>query len=193
MVVNKYIHIHIYFFRKLTDKPKHDINIENIDNDTVDNKQDNYNINAKEISDGNKIFLPIFENDSALQINNSKTYGRSHTDDDSSLSTLETFNGMVSYKGGLINVEKVLEQIKRSEKAREDTEKLLIELRKNNTELLSNVNSSKETIKELQSDAKSYNRKLNEAEQTLNNNMVGLFFIYVWFLFLYYYLLYSNL
>lgn len=76
--------------------------------------------------------------------------------------------GMVSYKGGLIDIEKLMEQMKRSEKARDETEQLLVDLRKTNTELVASNTRSKDKIKDLQSNLKSSNRKLNDTEQQLS-------------------------
>lgn len=75
---------------------------------------------------------------------------------------------MVSYKGGLIDIEKLLEQMKRSEKARDETEQLLVDLRKTNTELVASNTRGKDKIKDLQSSLKSSNRKLNDTEQQLS-------------------------
>lgn len=75
---------------------------------------------------------------------------------------------MVSYKGGLIDIEKLLEQMRRSEKARDETEQLLVDLRKTNSELLASTTRSKDKIKDLQSSLKSCNRKLSDTEQQLS-------------------------
>lgn len=75
---------------------------------------------------------------------------------------------MVSYKGGLIDIEKLLEQMRRSEKARDETEQLLVDLRKTNSELLASTTRSKDKIKDLQSSLKSSNRKLSDTEQQLS-------------------------
>lgn len=80
---------------------------------------------------------------------------------------------MVSYKGSFIDIEKLLEQMKRSEKARDDTEQILVDLRKTNVELLSSNIRSKEKIKDLQSDVKSYSRKLSDSEQSLSSTNVS--------------------
>lgn len=75
---------------------------------------------------------------------------------------------MVSYKGGLIDIEKLLEQMKRSEKARDETEQLLVDLRKTNVELVASNTRGKDKIKDLQSSLKSSNRKLSDTEQQLS-------------------------
>lgn len=76
---------------------------------------------------------------------------------------------MVSYKGGLVDIEKLMEQMKRSEKARDETEQLLVDLRKTNAELVASSTRSKDKIKDLQSSLKSSNRKLSDTEQQLSS------------------------
>lgn len=80
---------------------------------------------------------------------------------------------MVSFKGALIDIDKLLDQLKRSEKARDDTEQLLVDLRRSNSELTSTNERSNKKIKDLQSDVKSYSRKLNDLEQNFNSANVG--------------------
>lgn len=76
---------------------------------------------------------------------------------------------MVSYKGGLVDIEKLMEQMRRSEKARDETEQLLVDLRKTNTWLVTTNTRSKDKIKDLQSSLKSSNRKLSDTEQQLSS------------------------
>lgn len=79
---------------------------------------------------------------------------------------------MVLYKGAFVDIEKLLDQMRRSEKARDDTEQMLVDLRKTNAELLASNTRSKDKIKDLQSDVKSYSRKLSDVEQTLSSTSV---------------------
>lgn len=81
---------------------------------------------------------------------------------------------MVSYKGSFIDIEKLLDQMKRSEKARNDTEQLLVDLRKTNGDLTSSNSRAKDKIRDLQSDVKSYSRKLTDAEQSLSSALVNI-------------------
>lgn len=77
------------------------------------------------------------------------------------------FVGIISYKGGFIDIEKLLDQLKRSEKARDETEQLLVSLRKSNSDLTSNNSRYKEKVNYLLSDIKSVSRKLKDTEDTL--------------------------
>lgn len=67
----------------------------------------------------------------------------------------------------------------RSENAREKTEELLVELRKNNTELKSSSTKAKDKIKDLEKELKNCGRLLNDAEQGLSvTNVSGAKFIF---------------
>lgn len=80
---------------------------------------------------------------------------------------------MVMHKGALIDVEKLLQQLNRSEKAREETELRLIELAKTNADLQSNSSKAKDKIKDLQSELKSCNRKISDADSSLSSANVS--------------------
>lgn len=79
----------------------------------------------------------------------------------------ETNNGLVLHHGGVLDIPKLLEQMRHTEKAREDTEQLLIDLRRQNSDLTKSNNRSNERIKDQSADIKSLTRKLVEAEQNL--------------------------
>lgn len=79
---------------------------------------------------------------------------------------------MVAYKGSFVDIAKLLDQMKRSEMARTDTEQLLVDLRKTNADLLSSNTRYKDKIWDLQSNVKSYSRQLSEAEQSLSSTQV---------------------
>lgn len=76
---------------------------------------------------------------------------------------------LVLYKGAWIDIENLLFQMRRSEKAREETELRLIELTKVNQEFESKSAKSKDKIKDLQSELKGCSRKLSDAETNLTS------------------------
>lgn len=80
---------------------------------------------------------------------------------------------MVMHKGALIDVEKLLQQLNRSEKAREETEFRLTELTKIHSDLQSSSSKTKDKIKDLQSELKSCNRKINDGDSNLSSANVG--------------------
>lgn len=82
-------------------------------------------------------------------------------------------NEIVTFEGITVNVPQVLTQMKRSEAAYEESEKLLVDLRKNNSELKSVNHKNEKRIKDLNSDLKSISRKLQDAESSLNNVTVN--------------------
>ncbi|KXJ73619.1 hypothetical protein RP20_CCG015407 [Aedes albopictus] len=79
----------------------------------------------------------------------------------------ETNNGLVSHNGGVLDIPKLLEQMRRTEKAREDTEQLLIDLRRQVSDLTKSQSRSNEKVKDQAADIKSLTRKLVDAEQNL--------------------------
>lgn len=66
--------------------------------------------------------------------------------------------------------------MRRSEKARDDTEELLVDLRKTNADLLASSIRAKDKIKDLQADVKSYSRKLSDTEASLSSCNVCFFY-----------------
>lgn len=81
---------------------------------------------------------------------------------------------LVLYKGALIDIDKLLYQMQRSEKAREETELRLIELTRVNQEHEAKSAKAKDKIKDLQSDLKGSHRKLSDAEtSSANANVSG--------------------
>lgn len=83
--------------------------------------------------------------------------------------------GIVMYKGSLLDVEKLVSQLKRSEKARLDTEDRMMELQHELTVI--NEKSTKQTnnIKGLSEDLKMYKDKLRGAEEKLKKVSVSMF------------------
>lgn len=93
--------------------------------------------------------------------------------------TNEEKSELIMYKGALIDIEKMMNQMKRSEAARANIEQRLVEITKNNQELELNNAKTKEKLKDMQSDLKSTNRKLHDAEQNLSNITVSFYFNYL--------------
>jgi len=153
------------FYRKLTDKPK-DEKPDGIVAEVKLPETEAPEIDLDVLSKGNKIFLPIFKALSTDEFSCQLQSDNIENGEKSEVVSSET--GMVSYKGGLIDIEKLMEQMRRSEKARDETEQLLVDLRKTNAELVTSNTRSKDKIKDLQSSLKSSNRKLNDTEQTLS-------------------------
>lgn len=81
--------------------------------------------------------------------------------------------GLVQFNGSLVNIQQLLEQMKRSEVARENTERILVDLRQKNGELTTCTTRSEKRIKDLNSDLKSMSRKLQDAESGLSSATVS--------------------
>lgn len=144
-------------------------------------------VDVETLARGNRAYLPIFcENLTTSETKvkcvkgepivtdddaNNDGNAESATDGEEAMQSSSS-STMVAYKGGFVDIEKLLDQMRRSEKARTDTEQLLVDLRKQNSDLTSSCVRSKEKIRDLQSDVKSYSRKLGDAEQSLSGTQV---------------------
>lgn len=160
--------------RKLTDSPKDEMTSV-IWSESVQN--------IEELGKGNNHLLPTFDIGNLNQLN--KVTSVPIPNEESSKSELPTNeqvdeagdstteSHMVMHKGSLVDVAKLLQQLNRSEKAREETEIRLSELTKTNNELQSNNTKAKDKLKDLQSELKSCNRKVSDAESSLSSANVS--------------------
>lgn len=134
----------------------------------------------EELGKGNNSFLPnnnaailresltLESSSSAKNQSEEQSMGSEAAKDDQPIETR-----MVMHKGALIDIDTLLIQMSRSEKAREETEQRLVELTKSNVELQASSTKSKDKIKDLQSELKSCSRKLGDAESTLSSTNVS--------------------
>lgn len=158
----------------MTDKPKDDAPTTTL-SESIEN--------LEELGKGNTLILPSFVNSdttspskkvvieqpSAIVEAPSSVESLAETTD----ATGDNRRHMVTYNGALIDVEKLLQQLNRSEKAREETEWRLSELNKAHAELQSSNSKSKDKIESLRSELKSCNRKMNDAESNLSSANVS--------------------
>ncbi|XP_058127596.1 cell division cycle and apoptosis regulator protein 1-like [Anopheles ziemanni] len=89
------------------------------------------------------------------------------TNETSQLSTTRT--GIIEYNGCVVDVGKLLEQVKRTESAREEGEKQLVSLQGQYAELLSNHTRATSKIKDLQSETKSLSKQLADSVRVSRN------------------------
>lgn len=80
--------------------------------------------------------------------------------------------GMIQFNGSLINIQQLLDQMNRSERARDNAEQLLVDLRQKNSELTVCNGRNEKRIKDLNSDLKTMSRKLQDTESNLMNTTV---------------------
>lgn len=161
-------------FRKLTDKPKDEATsgtpVESIEN-------------LVELGKGNNTLLPSFEK-VALNQSSSKSFQQPSNDEKTKSPGKSEQTGkdntskshMVMHNGALIDIEKLLLQLNRTERAHEETENRLSELMKSHSDLQSSNSKSKDKIKDLQSELKTCNRKINDFESSVNNTSVSIIF-----------------
>lgn len=94
--------------------------------------------------------------------------------DASNVSQSSANNEIVTVDGVTVNVQQILHQMKRAESAYEDSEKIVNDLRKSNTDLKSTNHRNEKKIKDLSSDLKSVSRKLQDAESSLSSMTVSI-------------------
>uniref|UniRef100_A0A1B6DP60 SAP domain-containing protein n=2 Tax=Clastoptera arizonana TaxID=38151 RepID=A0A1B6DP60_9HEMI len=143
-------------YRKLTDKPK--------DNSPSNDSSGKQNGEKSEddlikLGRGNKQFLPIFNSTAESSSKRTKT-----TEVDSSTSLA---SGFVMYNGSLLDVNKLMNQLKRSEDARIDTEKYLAKLKSENSHLKDQTHRSSNTIKDLTLELKDFKERLSNTNSEL--------------------------
>lgn len=91
------------------------------------------------------------------------------------VANVDATGGLVQFSGSLVNIQQLLEQMRRSEAARENTERILVDLRQKNGELTSSNSRNEKRVKDLNSDLKSMSRKLQDTESSLSSVTVSSF------------------
>ncbi|XP_012149485.2 cell division cycle and apoptosis regulator protein 1 [Megachile rotundata] len=153
-------------YRKLTDRSREDDPKEekkdDKDMDRSDSiKEDNEEDILRSLALGNKKLLPVF-------VGSGPPSKRARREDSLTEQSEESVSeGFVMYKGSLLDVEKLVSQLKRSEKARLDTEERMMELQHELS--IVNEKSAKQTnnIKSLSEDLKIYKDKLRNTDEKL--------------------------
>lgn len=154
-------------YRKLTDRSKEDDSKDEKKDDKESDKNEASKIDNEEdilrsLALGNKRLLPVFVGSGPVSKRARREDCVLETNDEET-----TPEGIVMYKGSLLDVEKLVSQLKRSEKARLDTEDRMMELQHELTVV--NEKSTKQTnsIKSLSDDLKTYKDKLRGTEEKL--------------------------
>lgn len=161
-------------YRKLTDKSKED----EIKDDKKDDKEtdksegsgkvDNEEELLKSLALGNKKLLPVF-------VGSGPPSKRARREDSSSeQGEGETISdGFVMYKGSLLDVEKLVSQLKRSEKARLDTEARMMDIQHELVAVSEKSGKQSSTIKDLSEDLRAYKDKLRSTDDKLKKVSVS--------------------
>ncbi|OAD53672.1 Cell division cycle and apoptosis regulator protein 1 [Eufriesea mexicana] len=154
-------------YRKLTDKSREDdLKEEKKDEKDIDKcdfaKVDGEEEILRSLALGNKKLLPVFVGSGPLSKRARREDAFTEQSEESNIP-----EGFVMYKGSLLDVEKLVSQLKRSEKARLDTEERLMELQ--HELCVVNDKSTKQTnsIKGLSEDLKIYKDKLRNTDEKL--------------------------
>ncbi|XP_072391987.1 cell division cycle and apoptosis regulator protein 1-like isoform X2 [Diabrotica undecimpunctata] len=137
-------------YRKLTDKPK------NAEDESAEEPPKE--LDLAEIAQGNKKLLPVFgAKESNEKVSKRRTTG-----------ALETTDGFVKFRGSVVDVGKLLNQLERSEQVRVDTEARMIDLKNENQKLTEKYHKSNSTIKQLTSELRENKDKLRNANDVLS-------------------------
>lgn len=124
-------------------------------------------------------YVNPFENVSEEQLselargNKISTASSSDAAQTSDVANVDATGGLVQFNGSLVNIEQLLEQMKRMESVRENNERLLVDLRQKNGDLTNSNTRNEKRIKDLNSDLKSMSRKLQDAESGLSSATVS--------------------
>lgn len=78
------------------------------------------------------------------------------------------FLGLVTFRGALVDVSKLIAQLDRSDRARADTESRMVDLKNENVKLTDKYNKSNTIIKNLSSEIKECKDKLKNSEEMLD-------------------------
>lgn len=147
-IAEKFVTRDSLYYRKLTDRLAEVPYVNPMENVTEEQ--------LSELAKGNKI-LPTSSTD----------VGQS-----SEIANVDASGGLVQFNGSLVNIQQLLEQMKRMEAVRENNERLLVDLRQKNGDLTSSNSRNDKRIKELNTDLKSMSRKLQDAESGLSSATV---------------------
>ncbi|XP_059611989.1 cell division cycle and apoptosis regulator protein 1-like isoform X2 [Phlebotomus argentipes] len=154
-------------YRKLTDQVKEEKSETTEEVVKQENLEDTL---TDDVIKGNKMYLPVFRDVlKSLNSTDEPPLKRVKTEAAEEVTVGQESSGFVMHNGGIVDVEKMLGQMSRSEKALEDTEKLLVDMRKQIAELQASNSKANNKIKDLSSDLRSVNRKLTDTEQILNS------------------------
>ncbi|XP_043273869.1 cell division cycle and apoptosis regulator protein 1-like isoform X2 [Venturia canescens] len=150
-------------YRKLTDKSKDEEIKEEKDVEKHDasGKMDNEEEFLKSLALGNKKLLPVFVGGGPA----SKRARREDTTENSEGEFIS--DGFIMYKGSLLDVEKLVSQLKRSEKARLDTEARMMEIQHELSSVAEKSSKQTNTIKDITDDLRAYKDKLRSTDEKL--------------------------
>ncbi|XP_049786967.1 cell division cycle and apoptosis regulator protein 1-like isoform X2 [Schistocerca cancellata] len=157
-------------YRKLTDKPisKQE---EGKEKEHDRQKEELASVPSSEnliaLAYGNKRFLPVFTHFGSAGSPPSKRARRDIADEGKESSS--TPEGFIMYKGCLLDIEKLMQQLQRSEKARLDTENKMMNIKRDLGVMKEHTKVLTSTAKELTQELHDYRSKLAETEEELTN------------------------
>ncbi|XP_063994162.1 cell division cycle and apoptosis regulator protein 1-like [Diachasmimorpha longicaudata] len=149
-------------YRKLTDRPKDDEDKEKpkdeteVEDEVLEGEDE---AELKSLALGNKKLLPVFVSG---QVPSKRARGDNQLEGDGSIP-----DGFIMFKGSLLDVKKLVSQLKRSEKARVDTEARMGEIQHELASATDKVHRQATVIRDMGDDLKGYKDKLRNVEEKL--------------------------
>lgn len=162
-------------YRKLTDKAREEDSREvKKDEDGLEKsdgsvKGDEDEETLKSLALGNKKLLPVFVGSGPP----SKRARRENSSD--SQNTESVPEGFVMFKGSLLDLEKLVSQLKRSENARLETEARMMEIQHDLNATNERLHKQSNTMKDITDDLKNYKDRLRSTDEKLKKTAVRIF------------------
>lgn len=85
--------------------------------------------------------------------------------------------GLITFRGALVDVAKLIAQLDRSDRARIDTENRMVDLKNENTKLVEKYNKSNSTIRNLTTEIKECKDKLKNTEEAFEKTSVSKYMV----------------
>ncbi|XP_067008402.2 cell division cycle and apoptosis regulator protein 1 isoform X2 [Anabrus simplex] len=153
-------------YRKLTDKEVKSDDVKETEKEKAKESEKEGGSSSESdesLAYGNKRLLPVF----SAGLPPSK---RARKDTGTENETVSIPEGYMMHKGALLDVEKLMEQLQRSERARLETESKMMSLKQDLSELKETAKHSSNTVKELSSELREYKQKLQETDRELSRS-----------------------
>ncbi|GLG95042.1 Cell division cycle and apoptosis regulator protein 1 [Gryllus bimaculatus] len=166
-------------YRKLTDKRIKSEDIKDTDKEKDRSKDGEKDEKISDDADdmlsfGNRHLLPVFFSLSddgcspSKRIRKSPVQDKDKDKDNKDREKHSLPEGFVMYKGALLDVQKLMDQLKRSEKARVDTENKMIAMKQDLGEVKESAKQSANTVKDLSGELREYKERLHDTDIELS-------------------------
>uniref|UniRef100_T1JF56 DBC1/CARP1 catalytically inactive NUDIX hydrolase domain-containing protein n=1 Tax=Strigamia maritima TaxID=126957 RepID=T1JF56_STRMM len=165
-------------YRKLTDKPRLKEEEEKAAAALAEDKMDVEEKNAakamwsnEEGIFGNKKLVPIFKMEHSVKVKTEQSDSENATDTSENGANQSGSgsipSGMVLHKGALVDIDKLIQQLQRSEKARASTEQKVKDMREELDQVKETASNSERSVQKLSSELHDYKKRLQVTDDSL--------------------------